>query len=128
MRRSRRSAPYTSSPSTHSHGTPASSARAIIARAIAGLVRNGTSSGTLAARRRSASPAHASGRYSRRSIRACPLRLPYARKTPTWQFLDLPRGAAVLPRHAGRAAALLQEARLADDQDGVRRAEPLDRV
>jgi hypothetical protein len=42
--------------------------------------------------------------------------------------LDPPCGAAVLPRHAGRVPALLDEAGLVHDQHGTLRAQVLDCV
>ena len=51
-------------------GTPALTARPIIAFASSGCVANGTSPPILAARHRSRSPVHFSGRYSSRSISA----------------------------------------------------------
>jgi hypothetical protein len=58
---------------------PASSARQIIWVARAGLVANPTWSGTPAARQRSASSVQERGRYSSRSITACPAWLAYTR-------------------------------------------------
>src|SRR3954449_9245637 len=128
MRRSRRSAPYTSSPSTQSHGTPASSARATISRAIAGLVRNGTSSGTLAARRRSASPAQGLRQVEPAVDQRVPPAAAVGQEHADLTVLDLAQRAAVLPRHAGRVAALLHEAALVDDQHRVLGAQAPDRV
>ena len=54
--------PYTSSPATHANGTPAPAAPAIIAVPSAGLVVNGTSSGTRARSRRPRSAHQAFGR------------------------------------------------------------------
>ena len=68
------------------NGTPAATARAIIAWACRGLVVNSTSSGMPAARHRSGSSVQDCGRYSSRSISACPCAEAYARNTPTWQF------------------------------------------
>jgi hypothetical protein len=53
-------------------GVPASSARLIIASASAGLVANAVPSGMPAARHRSGSAVYDFGRYSSRSISACP--------------------------------------------------------
>lgn len=62
----------TSSPATHAAGVPASSARVIIACARAGLVANSRSTGAPAAAHRAGSAVHDRGRYSSRSIIACP--------------------------------------------------------
>ena len=70
----------------HANGTPAATARPIIAWACRGLVANSASSGMPASRHRSGSSAQDCGRYSSRSISACPYREAYARNTPTWQF------------------------------------------
>jgi Transposase, Mutator family len=61
-------------PATQAAGTPAARAAPIISATSAGLVANPTSSGIPAPARRAASPAHERGRYSRRSISACPPR------------------------------------------------------
>jgi hypothetical protein len=71
---------------THANGTPAAIARLIITWACRGLVMNSTSSGMPAARHRPRSSAQDCGRYSSRSISACPYPEAYARNTPTWQF------------------------------------------
>src|SRR5215203_2219060 len=65
---------------------PASSARMIIRVARAGLVANPTSSGTPAACKRSGSLVQDRGRYSSRSITACPASVAYTRYTATWAF------------------------------------------
>ena len=56
-------------------GLPSFSSFATISVAIAGFVAKAMSSGTDALARRAGSSAHAFGKYSRRSISACPQRL-----------------------------------------------------
>jgi site-specific DNA recombinase len=70
-----RVAAVASSAVTQLAGTPASKARWSMTRASCGLVRNGTSAGTRAARQRSGSSVHALGRYSSRSMNARPVAL-----------------------------------------------------
>jgi site-specific DNA recombinase len=60
-------------------GTPASSARQTMALASSGLVANPTCWGTPVARKRAGSSIQPWGRYSSRSITACPARLAYTR-------------------------------------------------
>jgi len=70
---------------------PASLARLIIVQASSGFVAKSTSSPIPAARQRSRSSVHFSGRYSSRSISArLPSGVTQAANTPTWQFSTLP--------------------------------------
>src|ERR1700722_9033508 len=65
--------------------------RPIICPACLGLVAKPTWPGTCAARQRSRSPVHSFGRYSSRSMSACPAMVAHAAITPTWQGKTPPR-------------------------------------
>src|SRR3974377_1319869 len=119
MRRKRESEPYSASASTQAQGTPPSSAAAISAQAICGLVANVTLSGIWTRLRLASSSDQASGRYTPRSRQArAPSALLSAQSPRTIQppidqclaetariaqeYADLavlhsPRGARILP-------------------------------
>src|SRR5215213_2849749 len=132
MRRSRESDPYRASASTQAQGAPASSAAAINAQAISGLVAKATSSGTPALARLLSSWAQASGRYRRR--RSKPARSgwhrPGTRQSGSFRSAPPcpPRRARILACDPDRVLALLHEPGLVDHQHAVPIAEGLDHV
>ena len=109
--------PYASSPANQANSTSALTARSIICRASSGLVTNATPSPIPAARHRSRSSVHFSGRYSSRSISARdPSAAAYARNTPSCAVLHPARGPRILTGNAGGHPPLLQEPRLIHGQ------------
>src|SRR5579875_159327 len=129
------SAPYTSSPVTRAAGTPASSARPIMARASLGLVANTVPSGMPAAAHRPLSAVQDRGRYSSRPVSACPRRLAQDRNTATWQFSTRP----AVPEYWRCTPALavpfltspvssLDVASLINYEHGIRAAQVLDDI
>jgi hypothetical protein len=81
---------YPGSVSTTPTGTPCSIACRICSRAISGLVRNTTSSGTPACRQRLSSWHHTSGKYKRHAIGKLELQVLTDKLIAVWQLSDLP--------------------------------------
>ena len=100
----------------------------IIASASAGLVANAVSPGMPAAAHRAGSLSHDSGRYSSRSISACPPRRGISEVDRDLGVLDPARGARVLPLHPCCGGALLHVAGLVHHQHPVRAAQMLGHI
>jgi hypothetical protein len=100
----------------------------IIAVASAGLVANSTPSGIPAAAQRPGSEVQDRGRYSARSISACPRVARIGQVHRDLGVLDPPGGAGVLALHADRAGAFLQVPGLVHHQHRARVGERVHHV